>query len=501
MDIFGYNLTDNKLNFIKNTLATRTDISGENYSNLYFGYSSRSNSEWGNSVNLLTNISTIPFADGTENPTTNDYYVTFFGESASDGNMFKVIRLGMPVFSGTFGLQKFQSNWIMVEKMSTEDMGLQSISFEELLSNQNSSGIVPDIKLYRYADPEPILVFDVGLYIDTIKNINNSLYDSPMTSKLVSIGNGTISDKFENLKFVNNILDGSYIKCYNLSTSAINDIITGSLNLSDITCDLINDFGITIVTGLKYKSLVKTSLIDYALIFEYATQTGSKNMVITTENFDLMQSDEQLGIFMDSNSELTNTNYGNISAIDANLIQNNLFRSSLTFDNQNVPVGVITIDPSDFYKYMMNRDFINHNRIKSSKVYWITDKQIIDSGIVQFVSKIINSKTYYISECYYNSNLIADKYNIQNILIEIDMENDFGTIGMGSPSTYDLYKDPTLGYRIYNGTDWYALNPKFKLREIALYYKNTSDEFIPVYYARTNFIINNSGTYTFQIII
>lgn len=489
MDVFGYNLTNNKTNFIKNTLTTRTIISGIDFSNLFFGYSSRSNIDWGNAVTILSNLSNIYFVTK-QDITTDIFYLTFFGE---DDIFFKVVRAGES--AGSVGDWRFNSDWIIIEKFSTTD-----VSFEELLSNQNSSGIITELKLFDATFTE--IAGSDSIIIDTIKNVNPSLYSSPIDSKLVTIGNSDISgSNFDNLRYITNISDGSYSKCYNLSLTTINDIISGNINLSNITCDLVNEYGITIITGLKYKSLVKTSLIDYALIFEYATQTGSKNLTITTENFEVIVSSlDQLGIFMDTNPELTNTNTGNISAVDSNLIDNNLFRQSLTIDYTDVPTSLLS-DSESFFKYLLSKNFINHNRIRSAKVSWITDRY--STGLSGFTSTIIGDKTYYIRECDIGSNTIAESYNIQNILVDISLEIDFNTIGLNPPSKYDMYKDAdsTVGYVVYNGNEWLEFNPDFKLREIALYYKNNSDEFIPVYYARTDFIINNTGTYTFQIII
>jgi len=503
METFGYNLKDNFMTIFRNEIVN----------NIHFGYSTRSNTEWGSAVLLYVN--SIAKANAGDDYDLTDieidgyeYFMTFFDEDFNDNHIFKVIKAGK--FTTSDEYVNLNSNWILIEKLSkspdyfnvidypdlTQSIveNLVSVSFESLLSEQ--SDISKNFKLYKFFDNNGgngEAFYELTLSnqeLSVLRNVENSLYNSPMSSKLISIGNTQInSTDFLNLKFVTNIYDGSYSKCYNLSLITINKIKTNELNLSNITFELVNDYGIKIISGLVYKSMIQISKIDYALIFEYATQSGSKNIVITTENFIDNDGTEQVGIFMDSNLDLVNTNSGLISPIDSNLVFNLILKNSLTFDYDTM----ITETNSDlFFKYMLNTAFISHNKVSINKIYFITKEDMSTPG---WGTTTINDETYYIGSVT-NQQTVADYYNIRNLMIEIDLNSDFQ---FDSNQTYDMYRD-VEGYKIHrNISQTYSMN-SLELREIILYYNN-SGTFTPIYYSRINTSLNGDGNYKFKIIL
>lgn len=502
MNIFGYNLSNNgRISFIRDNYMKAT-ASGR--CNLYFAYNSRNGTPWGNSVLLYAN-STIASPDGglqdpsnlIGSPDDADYFISLFGED-STGNLFKVIKSGKYNFESEVSAE-WKSNFLTINKYSTVFAGRSSISFETLLSKQNSANISKEFTLWRN-DSNDGLVKVNSLYpngnfvLDELSNIDNSLYDSPTTSRLVATGNTESFQWLQNLKFVRNINDGSYSKCYNLSPTMISNIQTGNIVMSDTIFDLVSDDGIIMVTGLSYKSLVKISDVDYALIFEYATSTGAKNLTVTTENFDLLTSDiSKLGIFVDSNYTETNTNANRISPIDSALVTNSVFGDSLNFNYTTPPTTPTT---GLFFKYLLSDEFIDHNKILTSNVYWITQKKMPSSS--NYTPITINGVVYY-RKAYDSAVGIPEYYNIDNLLIEVDLANDFK---FNDTLKYDMFRNTSGNYQIRNGSGFSQLNnTDFSLREIVIYYKNASGKFVPIYYARMNISINNNGDYKFQIII
>lgn len=507
MEIFGYNLKENMLTLFRSNLIN----------SLYFGYSSRHNTDWGNGVLLHVNsISTLTTGTLTDltDLEVDEYFMTFFDEDVNDYHLFKVIKAGT---LNTGAYNSWNSSWLIIEKISktaeyfTDKYSgiepdipvisdMESISFETLLSQQTVANISNQFSLYKLnydgleytlTDLTSSLVNDE---LQSIKNIDNSLYNKPMDSKLVSIGIQQYnSNDFNNLKFLTNIYDGSYSKCYNLSLTVINKIQTQEINLANITFDLINQDDIVIVSGLKFKNMIQISKIDYALVFEYATQTGSKSLTVTTENFIDNDGTEQLGIFMDSNLELINTNEGKVSAIDSNLLNNNLLKNSLNFDRTTMYSS--ESNASTFFKYMLNDAFIEHNKISTDNIYFITKQNMTVAG---WSSIDIEGETYYIGDIISDVS-VANAYNIKNLLVEIDLSTDFE----GSKNAiYDLYR-ASDGYRIYKSPSaTYLLSSSdFRLREIMLYYKDTLNVFHPIYYSRLNQSLNNDGIYKFRIIL
>jgi hypothetical protein len=504
MQVFGYNLSDSgKIARIRGNYLTQTS---PGKSNLYFAYSSRSNIEWGSGVVLYTSSIGIYSVYRVGDPVNNtiagspddrpdrEYYVSLFGQTSSTGNLFKVIKSGkynvVPAENQDEEFHYWDSPFVVIEKNSSPVNDQPTKSFDSLLSEQNISNISPGFKLYQKSIDGMLEIPAIGgsFNIGNIFNTDGAFYDSPMKCRLVTMGNAENLSDFQNLYFTRNIVDGSYSKCFNLSQSLINKLLTGVTDLSETIYELCNDYGVTVINGLRYKSYVKISAVDYALIFEYATGAGSKNLVVTTENFSTFvgNNQNQLGIFVDSNLAEANVNANRVSPIDTALLNNSVFPESLTLGYSTQPAFA---DDSEFFKYILNEDFINHNKIPLAKISWISP---IPAGDLT-TPKIINGTTYYTAPY---SSASPEYYNVQNILIEIDLGTDFTN---NYDTRYDVRK--TTKYEIFDGSGSIDLDSdKFKLREIAIYYKEGSS-FVPIYYARCGVSISNNNNYTFQIII
>jgi hypothetical protein len=469
---------------------------------MYFGYGTRSGEPWGGSVAIYTTgIDTVNTVEdpGIGDSELGEYYAVFFGQGA-DGNMFKITKSGK--LNTPDGYSGWDSPWLMISKQSANINGVPTTSFETLQSKQNIVSTSDVFKIYRKDGIDLTEMVssanDHKFHIEKIYSSGSVMYDAPMNCKMVGVGS-TEESSLINLKFVRNISDGSYAKCFNVSQMFINKILTETVCMSDTIFDLRNDYDSTIITGLSYKSLVKISDIDYAMIFEYPTQTGTKNLVLTTENFDTYISNNtgKLGIFMDSNIADINTNANTISPIDSDLVNSSTFSSYINFNYTTPPT---TASEAMFFKYLMTDAFIDHNKILLTKIFWITqtDMSVVAPGSGWTV-KTIDGRVYYTKPVTTNDST-PEYYNIGNILVDINLSDDFA---FDFANKYDL-KRVGNDYRIKNGinSESYSLaSDRFKLREIVLYYKNTANKFVPIYYARSNVSINNNGSYTFQIII
>lgn len=505
MNVFGYNLTDsNKTTRIRNNYLYSTN---PGMSNLYFAYSSRSNAEWGSSVTIYTQGIYALYRTGEPEsgtiagtPDEHDYFVSLFGE---DTITFRIIKAGKYRAESSEEpgeeYRIWDSPFLMFAENSTTFDGSAATSFDTLLSNQNSANINPTIKIYRYTEEDGLqqVAYAVEPFtINTVFNSTGVLYDSPTACKLTTIGNSENLADFTNLYFVRNIVDGSYAKCFNLSQNTINKLLTNTINLDETTYELTNSSGVMIINGLRYKSYVKINSVDYALIFEYPTGDGTKNIVVTTENFASYAdgSNETLGIFADTNLDEINVNSNRVSALDISLINSSVdFKNFLDFGYATMP-AVASND--EFFKFLMNDDFVEHNKIPLSSISWLTgiNMSVVNPG-AGFVATSINNNTYYTYLVTGPNSGVADYYNIQNLLLEIDLGTDFAD---AFNNNYDLRKSGT-GYEMSYNSQTIPLT-NFKLREIVVYYKSGS-EFVPLYYARCRISVNNSNDYKFQIII
>lgn len=512
METFGYNLKDNLISLFRQQLVD----------NLHFAYGSRSGVDWGSGALIYTDgINKDNASDEYDltDPDTDDYFICFFDEDIDDYHLFKVIKAGQ--YTDATPAFYWNSNWVLIDKFSKSpeyfsdlygagiltDISqiefMDSISLETLISQQTSSNISKNFKLYKlYNNSGTYSMLDLTSYLvestlNSLRNTGNNLFNAPLNSKLISIGNSQISTTdFQSLKFITNISDGSYSKCYNLSLNTINKIQTQEINIADITFELVNDYNITIVSGLKYKALIQISNIDYAVIMEYATDSGSKNLVITTENFIDNDGTEQLGIFLDSSSSLINTNDVTISPVDTNLVNNSLLKDALNFNRTIMDTGVVVSDRESFFKYLWNDAFINHNQISTDNIYFVTK---IDMSANSWDEVTINEETYW------KGNVLtkitsAEAFNIKNLLIEINLATDFSNT---DDALYDLKRDSSGNYKIhYDVSPYHQLNSEdFKLREIALYFRDGLNVFHPMYYSRTAITLNANGEYNFKIIL